>query len=228
MLVRTAEEERRTVRRARRALFSWFRHSGRDFWWRNQRDPFTTAVVEILLRQTRADTSEARIVDFVTCFSTPESLATTPTEEVRLRLSSLGLQRQRATQLQALGQLLAKDGARMGRTKKELLSLPGIGQYSASAIRCFVYGAREPAVDVNVARIVQRVFAVEFERGEGRRNPEIWRIARELVRGQRPRQINWALLDLGALVCTARRPRCDVCPLRSSCSYASVVTGIAA
>jgi A/G-specific adenine glycosylase len=221
-----SEHESRTVRRTRRALLSWYRTSGRRFWWRNQRDPFVTAVVEILLRQTRADVSEGRIADFLVCYPTPESLVTSSLEEIELKLSPLGFQRQRATQLHALGEALTT-GARLGPIKEALLSLPGIGPYTANAIRCFVYGAREPAVDVNVARIVQRVFAVDFKRGEGRRNAEIWRLARALVQGGRPREMNWALIDLGALVCTARRARCDVCPLRSWCSSAEPLAGVA-
>lgn len=209
--------ERDRIRGTRRRLLRWARSSGRDFWWRNQRDPFITAVVEILLKQTRASSVEERVRGFVEKYPTPETLAQASVKTLSRDLTPFGFHRQRALHLKALGEALAGGQRRITAKSDELLSLPGIGPYAASAIRCFVFGARDPVIDVNVVRIVERVFRVKYERGEGRRNKDIRRLAFALLDGRQPREMNWALLDLGALVCRENRPLCDQCPLSQHC-----------
>jgi A/G-specific adenine glycosylase len=100
-----------------------------------------------------------------------------------------------------------------------LAELPGIGPYAAAAISCFVFGYREIALDVNVARIISRVFDLLPLRGELRKNRQIIKVGQTIISGPRPRDLNWALLDLGALVCRPR-PKCNACPLSLRCSYA--------
>lgn len=214
------DDERATVKKVRRRLFRWSRVFGRDFWWRRQRDPFTTAVVEILLKQTRASSIEERALAFVARYPNPESLADAPLGQLTDDLLPFGFHRQRAAHLKALGQSLKTGEQVLSADRDMLLALPGIGPYAASAIRCFVYGVREPVIDVNIVRIVERVFGVTYERGEGRRNPEIKRLASVLLQGPNPRKVNWALLDLGALVCRQTRPDCPACPLNEMCHYA--------
>lgn len=214
--------EEQLVRRVRRRLLSWARTSGRDFWWRHQRDPFVTALVEILLKQTRASSVEQEIRVFVGRYSTPESLASADLNQLITDLTPFGFQRQRASHMKALGTALSSEGRRISANRDDLLRLPGIGPYAASAIRCFVFGKPDPVIDVNIVRIVQRMFGVHFEKGEGRRNAEIKRIALRLLQGRQARQMNWALLDFGALVCTERSPKCQACPLVESCAFASL------
>ncbi len=205
----------------RRGLLRWRKAAGRTFWWRGERNPYRIALVEILLRQTRATaTVERDIAQFVSKYHSPDLLAQAPPTTLIRNLEPFGLHRQRAKQLQALGKHLSQRENRVPRSEKELLKLPGIGPYAASAIRCFSFGACEPVVDVNVARIIQRVFGIRIVRGEPRRNKEIWRIARQIVQKRYPREINWGLLDLGALVCTPRSPKCEICPLNCVCRWA--------
>ena len=219
--VAVSEPEQDRVKKIRRRLFKWSRASGRDFWWRHQRDPFVTAVVEILLKQTRADPVRERARLFVESYPTPHSLAKASVDQLADDLSPFGFHRQRAFHLKELGLALSSGGRQISPDRDNLLSLPGIGPYTASAIRCFVYGASEPVVDVNLVRIVERSFGVVYERGEGRRNKEVNRLAAALVAGRRPREMNWALLDLGASVCSQRRPRCGTCPISGACVKAS-------
>lgn len=208
------------LRFIRRALLHWRKKAGRAFWWRAERDPYRLALVEVLLRQTRASTTEQQIAEFVSRYASPGLLFGVPLATLTDDLRPFGLHRQRATQLRELGEYLSARANKMPRHVEELLQLPAIGPYAASAIRCFAFGAREPVVDVNVARIVQRVFGIHVERGEPRRNSEIWRIARLLVRRGNPRLLNWALLDLGALICTQRNPKCEICPIMQACRWA--------
>lgn len=221
--VEASGPELERARSIRRSLLRWSRASGRDFWWRHQRDPFVTAVVEILLKQTRASSIQEKARRFVECYPTPESLARASVDQLTQDLAPFGFHKQRAAHLQALGLALTSGGRKISVDEDSLLSLPGIGPYAASAIRCFVFGVSEPVIDVNVVRIVERAFGVAYERGEGRRNKDVKRLAVALLSGRQPREVNWGLLDLGALVCRQRQPRCGVCPLNRACVTASEV-----
>lgn len=207
------------VRDVRRRLLRWARQHGRSFWWREQRDPYVTAVVEVLLRQTRAEPVVEEALRFVARYPAPEKLADADVAQLAEDLRPFGLYRQRAEQLKALGWALVERPGGFPRRRQDIASLPGVGPYATAAIRCFVFGAREPVVDVNLVRIIQRVFGVEVPRGEGRRSKDVSLVAESLLAGGQPRAVNWALLDLGALVCTARQPRCGICPLAGTCQY---------
>src|SRR5207249_2917948 len=179
------------VRFIAQALLRWRKRAGRKFWWRAERNQYRIALVEVLLRQTRAAPVENDIAQFVWEYSSPRLLAAAPLGTLIRDLRPFGLHRQRAEQLHALGQHLSKRGGKIPRSKEELLKLPGIGPYAASAIRCFAFGARQAVVDVNVARIIQRVFGIHMTRGEPRRNREIWRIAGLIAKVKDPRKVNW-------------------------------------
>lgn len=203
----------------RRGLLRWWRKSGREFWWRRVRDPYTIAIVEVLLKQTNASASYGRIQKVVRRYPSAEALSKASLAKLEGELQPLGLHRQRATQLRNLGAALVDRNEIVPRKTSELLKLPGVGPYAASAIRCFAFGSREPVIDVNVVRIVHRLFGITEHRGELRRSKQIQAAATDLVAGRKARELNWALLDLGALVCTSRKPRCSVCPLLPHCSY---------
>src|SRR5260370_27810677 len=135
--------ERGKIRSVRRALLPWGRRSGRTFWWRKQKDPFCTILVEILLRQTKAATVEGPIAAFVSRHDSPTRLAKTRLSVLSRRLKSFGLHKQRAAQLKALGRRLVERGGEIPRGRLGLLQLPGVGPYTAAAVRCFAYGYRE-------------------------------------------------------------------------------------
>lgn len=210
--------EHETVGRLRRALFGWGRRSGRDFWWRHQQDPYVTTVVEILLKQTRASSVVDEIRRFIDRYPTPAHLSRARLSRLETDLRPFGFHRQRAQHLKALGRALTVGGRSITADREALLALPGVGPYAASAVRVFAFGRREPVIDVNVVRIVQRIFGVKVERGEGRRNQRIKDLAVALLDGREPRRLNWALLDFGAQVCRARNPKCGECPLAEVCS----------
>jgi A/G-specific adenine glycosylase len=206
------------IHRVRRRLLVWGRRNFRSFPWRQDRDPYRTLVTEILLRQTNAERVEPIRRQFFVRYPDAKQLAKADRRTVTRVISSLGFGIQRTPQLIGLGQELAATG-RAPRTAEALSLLPGVGDYTAAAAACFAFGAREVALDVNVARIVSRVFGIYPKTGELRKNPAIRKAARALVSGPNPRSMNWALLDLGALVCRPR-PKCSICPLAERCYYA--------
>ena len=216
-----AQNSLERIRRARRLLLRWGREHFRSFPWRFDRDFYRTLITEILLKQTTAERVVPVRHELVTRFPDPGALGGGDPAELAAIIGSLGFAEQRTAQLIALGRALTAKS--LGRTvSSRLLELPGVGPYTAAAVACFAWGRPEPALDVNVARIVMRLFGVPIASGEPRRNRTVNKLAQELVAGQQPREMNWALLDLGAEVCRPA-PRCSECPLARLCVHASQV-----
>ena len=204
----------------RRRLFSWFEQSGRSFPWRDpDRTPYEIVVAEILLQRTTAGGVARAYPGLVERYPSWEALAQASREGLENSLRPLGLWRQKALAFQQLAQSIEELGGVVPRTRKELERLPGIGPYTASAVLAIVYGRAEALLDVNMARCLWRFFGSVKPTTEG---PKRWlhALAFHLVSGKRSLQVNWAVLDFGALVCKARRPCCQECPLRARCQYA--------
>ncbi len=209
----------------RNRLLAWFSDKGRDFLWRRDPTPYTVLIAEVLLKRTGAAVVNRFICEFLARFPEPSALVRVELQDLATTLGSLGLSNQRARQLQELGRALAElPGQTVPDTKESLLDLPGVGEYTAAAVLCFAYGRTEALVDTNIARIVLRVHGIARpSRCEARRSPEIWERARNLFVGDDvtgARSLNWALLDLGAMVCRPRVPKCGECPLQQLCAYA--------
>jgi A/G-specific adenine glycosylase len=201
----------------RRRVLRWGRVHYRHFPWRDDRNPYRSLVTEVLLKQTRAAQVGPVREALLRKYPIARRLADADADDLSTLIRSLGFAAQRGPQLTALGRALT----RLGRTPRSidgLLAIPGVGPYAASAVACFAFGRREAAVDVNVARIISRFFWITPKRGELRKNAEIIGIASGIVSRGSPREINWALLDLGAEVCRPK-PRCPMCPLASRCRY---------
>lgn len=165
--------------KVRRLLLRWYAVNGRDFWWRHATDPFTIALVEVLLRQTQADSSAAFLREFTMRCRTSADIVATGEARLSLDLQLVGLHRQRAQQLVALADhLIARPHALNGSTP-ELMRLPGIGRYAVTAISVFAHGRREAVVDGNLVRVFQRVW------GTGAQRPEL----RKSARGMRHRYL---------------------------------------
>gem|GEM_PF-1313030 len=209
-----------TIRWLRSRLLGWGRVNYRDFPWRRDRDLYRSLVTEVLLKQTQADRVGRVRGSLFRRYPDAATLGDANVSDIEAMIQSLGFGKQRAGQMRALGQALVTEAT--PRSTRELATLPGIGSYSAAASACFVFGKHEVALDVNVARIISRVFGLAKERGELRKSRRIRDVGQSIVSGANPREVNWALLDLGALVCRPR-PRCEQCPLRTRCKYARVI-----
>ena len=203
-----------------RRLLSWFDDYGRQLPWRHSTmEPWQVLVVEILLQQTRAERIAAFVPAFLADFPSLHALAEADEPMLAERLATLGLQNRRASRLVALaGVLLARDG-RVPNSKPELESLPGVGPYVAAAYMSTVLQEPEPMVDVNMARLIERLYGPRTL-ADIRYDPHINGIAHRLIHlAVRPKEFNWAVLDLGAAHCKARSPTCRGCPLLEVCPF---------
>lgn len=205
------------VRRFRRALLAWFGREGRDFFWRKPSVPsFHVLVAEILLSKTRAELVDPIAGTLLRDYPTPSELAAADPGDLERLLYPLGLHRKRARYLISCAAALAERSDGVPATVDELLELPYVGKYAANAIACVAFDAHVAVLDANVSRVYQRVFSVrEAERLDTA--VELWAVAKRVLPREGAKVFNWAILDLGGTVCTARSPACDRCPVASLC-----------
>lgn len=204
-----------------RSILSWYRRYGRTFPWRaRSATPYTLIVSEILLQRTRAEVVAKFFPRFVERFPGWKHLATATDEQLRVFLAPIGLWRRRAASLRALGGEMRVRRGRFPGHRNEIEELPGIGQYIASAILLFCRGEREPLLDVNMARVLERCFSPR-KLVDIRYDPWLQMLARRVVDHKQATEINWAVLDLAAAHCSTRQPDCIACPLRKFCRYAA-------
>jgi len=206
----------------REALLQWFEGNRRNFFWRTCSDPYIILITEILLKKTTAVVVNRFLPGFLERYPNVRALHKGSTSGLQELLAPLGLSKQRTTQLKSLAKVLVESyGDEVPCHKEELLKLPGVGDYTASAVLSFAYDIPEAIVDTNVARLIIRIFGIEPSHYEPRRSPEIWKKASELV-GQdssKCKFVNWALLDLAAIICKPRNPLHTECPLKVWCNF---------
>jgi A/G-specific adenine glycosylase len=195
-------------------LLRWYAAERRDLPWRRTRDPYAIWVSEIMLQQTRVETVIPYYERFLARFPTAMALAEAPEDDVLALWSGLGYYR-RARLLHAGARAVAERGE-VPRDREGLLSVPGIGRYTAGAVASIAFGEPVGLVDGNVARVLARVFAIEDDmRKAGMRRAEA--LADAIVAARDPGSWNQALMELGATICTPQRPSCEACPIASSC-----------
>ena len=204
-----------------RRLRAWFRRHGRDLPWRRTRDPYRILVSELMLQQTQV----SRVLDyyarFLERFPTLRHVAEAEPTHVTDAWRGLGYYA-RARNLHALARHVTRDGGpgALPPEPRDLRALPGVGAYTAGAVASFAYERRAALVDTNVARVLSRVFAPELHPKRPRDLTRLWVIAEAILprRGRDAWVHNQALMELGALVCTARVRRCGACPVTSVCA----------
>jgi A/G-specific adenine glycosylase len=198
-------------------LLAWYAENGRDLPWRRTRDPYRIWVAEVMLQQTQVTTVIPYYARFLTHFPTVRALAEAPLDDVLKVWEGLGYYA-RARHLHAAARQVLEDyGGQIPVTRDVLLSLPGIGRYTAGAVLSIAFGQDVPALDGNVRRVFSRLFAIDKDvtRGAGKR--ELEHLTVSMLPSGRAGDWNQALMDLGATVCTARAPLCEECPLSEQC-----------
>jgi len=199
------------------ALLHWFRRFGRDLPWRRTRDPYKILVSEVMLQQTQVERVKEFYQRFLQTFPTVNDLAGAPEEAVLEAWDGLGYYN-RARNLHKTAQAICRDhGGEFPATVEALASLPGIGRYTAGAIVSFAFLRPAPIVDTNVKRVLERIFMQRLHSSQAKQQKRLWKLAESLITPGSVWEINQALMDFGAGVCTAQKPTCPACPMRSFC-----------
>ncbi|MFO1071591.1 MAG: A/G-specific adenine glycosylase [Geminicoccaceae bacterium] len=211
------------VPRLRADLLAWYDRARRDLPWRAApgapADPYAVLVSELMLQQTTVATVRGRFAPFLDRFPTLAALAAAPLEEVLHAWQGLGYYRRaRALHACALA-VMAEHGGRLPLTAAGLAALPGIGPYTAAAVAAIAGGEAVVPLDANVERVLARLLGLERPAASAR--PELRAAAQALAAPARAGDLAQALMELGALVCTPRRPGCLACPWRADCRAAA-------
>ena len=211
------------ARAFRRKLLAWYDRAGRDLPWRRTRDPYRVLVSEVMLQQTQVSRVAEYFPRFLARFPDFGTLARAQQRSVLEAWEGLGYYA-RARNLHALARVVTREHAgTLPSDPTALERLPGIGRYTAGAVASFAYERPVPAVDTNVARVIRRASLREVDGDSAPSQRAVWQIAASLVPrdGKRAWRFNQAIMELGALVCVARRPRCPQCPVRAQCRTGS-------
>jgi A/G-specific adenine glycosylase len=205
-------------RRFRRVLLGWYRRNGRDLPWRRTSDPYHILVSEVMLQQTQVDRVVPKYHEWLDKYPSLEALASAPEEEVSQTWRPLGYNI-RPHRLHAIArESVARYGGQLPSDQDTLLSFKGIGAYTAGAIRSFAFRERAAILDTNVARVLFRVFVRRGDPKAHAMKRHLWAVSETLVPRKHVFDFNQALMDLGATICVARRPKCQSCPMTSLCS----------
>jgi A/G-specific adenine glycosylase len=206
----------------RDALLGWFAGAKRDLPWRRRsRDAYAVWVSEIMLQQTRVETVIPYFERWMRRFSTVKALAEAPLDDVLAHWAGLGYYA-RARNLHRAAQLIVERfGGTFPHRREDVHALPGIGRYTAGAILSIAFGQKEPILDGNVARVIARVWKVPGAVDEKAFKERAWNRAGELAQCDAPGDLNQALMELGATVCTPRAPQCGKCPIDGLCGARS-------
>jgi A/G-specific adenine glycosylase len=205
------------VRAFYRSLAAWYRRHGRDLPWRRTREPYAILVSEFMLQQTQVATVIPYYHKWLRRFPDFGSLARASENEVLRAWQGLGYYA-RARNLHATAKtVMDRYGGHFPRAIDQMQALPGIGKYTAHAVASFAFDQSVPIVEANTGRVLARLFNLResIDSDPGRRT--LWHHATCLLPKSDGATFNSALLDLGAVICVARKPKCDVCPVESLC-----------
>jgi A/G-specific adenine glycosylase len=224
-MIRIATQRRSVFGRRLRA---WFRANGRDLPWRRTRDPYRILVSELMLQQTQVSRVVEYYTRFLERFPTLADIGRAHPGHVLEAWDGLGYYA-RARNLHRLAAAITDSGRAPHRSLPDdpdaLRKLPGIGPYTAGAVASFAFERSAPLVDTNVARVLKRVFAPRIDPRSAKGQKVVWDLARHLLPrdGRHAWTHNQALMELGALICTARVAHCTRCPVRAVCRSADKV-----
>lgn len=201
-----------------RAVLGWYDAGHRDLPWRHTKDAYRIWVSEIMLQQTRAETVVSYYDRFLTRYPDVQALAAAPQEELLKQWEGLGYY-SRARSLQKAAQVIVDEhGGELPRDVQKLRALPGVGDYTAGAIASIAFGIPAAAVDGNVERVICRYFAIEDTVGTPAVRRMITEKTQALVPRDRPGAFANAMIEMGATMCTPKKPACLLCPVRESCA----------
>ncbi len=201
----------------RRRLLQWYRRHGRSLPWRDTRDPYRILVSEIMLQQTQVDRVLPKYHEWLDRYPDFEALADADPADVVRAWYPLGYNIRPRRLHDIAREAVRSFGGALPDDEDTLRSFRGIGPYTAGAVRSFAFGKRAAILDTNVARVLFRVFVGRGQPKQHAMSKHLWRLSWAVLPYRHVFDFNQALMDFGALVCSARQPRCPTCPMSSKC-----------
>jgi A/G-specific adenine glycosylase len=198
-------------------LTGWYQKHRRSLPWRDTNDPYQVWVSEIILQQTRVDQGIDYYYRFLERFPDVGTLAKAPLDQVLKLWQGLGYYTRARNMHKAAQQIYYDHQGHFPRSYEGLIKLPGIGQYTASAVASFCFDQPVAVVDGNVARVVSRLWGIDLPVNSNRGKKELGRLAQSILSRKDPATHNQAIMEFGSLQCTPRQPDCPECPLKDQC-----------
>lgn len=205
----------------REALLDWFERSARDLPWRRTHDPYLIWLSEVILQQTRVDQALPYYHRLSKAFPTVKELSSADIDRVLRLWEGLGYYSRCRNLHRAAGEIMERYNGRIPDTYDDLISLPGIGPYTAAAILSIAYEQSYGVLDGNVIRVLTRLIRSDGDVRKSRVRSSLQRLADHLVDPDSPGLFNEAMMELGATVCSPRKPSCDRCPVAPYCAAAT-------
>ncbi|HEU0010895.1 MAG TPA: A/G-specific adenine glycosylase [Verrucomicrobiae bacterium] len=202
-------------------LLAWFAKHARGLPWRGTRDPYAIWISEIMLQQTQVKTVIPYWERWMRALPDIASLAAADPDRVLKLWEGLGYYTRARNLQRAASDIMREHNSVFPRRFEDVLALPGVGRYTAGAICSIAFHEPRPILDGNVIRVLTRVFGIAGDPRERATNEKLWSLAGQLVQAAGPRhcsRLNQSLMELGALICTPRQPRCEACPVRRRCA----------
>ena len=199
-------------------VIDWFRSFGREFPWRSTSDAFHILIAEMLLRQTQANRVVAPYLELIERYPCVSALAGADASELTQWFRPLGLIRRAERLIEASRLIVKRHGGRVPEDLSALMSLPGIGTYSARAILSLAFKMPVPMVDESSGRLFRRLWGLPVK-GSAYNDRTLLRLVEASIPKNRSREFNLGVLDIAAAYCHMRNPSCAGCPLASDCSY---------
>lgn len=198
-------------------LITWYETNKRDLPWRKTEDPYAIWVSEIMLQQTQVDTVIGYYENFMNKYPTVFHLAQAAEQDVLKQWEGLGYYSRARNLHDAVKEVVSSYNGVVPTDKEQLSKLKGIGPYTLGAIMSIAYGKPEPAVDGNVMRVISRVLLIKENISEQKTRRLFEEIIRTIISYEDPSSFNQGLMEIGALVCSPKSPKCNVCPLQKHC-----------
>jgi A/G-specific adenine glycosylase len=200
-------------------ILEWYVVNGRTFPWRKKGlTHYQYIIAEVLLQRTKAETIAKFFLPFLKEFPNWKILANADIKKLEEYLKPVGLSRQRSKRLMSLANEMIKRNGKLPRNRKELESIPFIGQYIANAVELIIYNKPSPLIDVNMSRLLERYFG-KRKMADIRYDPYLQKLSYKIANHEKAKEVNWAILDFAALICKAPKPICKYCQFTATCPY---------
>ena len=208
-------------------LIQWYKTHGRDLPWRRTKDPYAIWISEIMLQQTQVETVKPYFLRFIDTLPTIQSLANADEDTAFKLWEGLGYYRRIRHMQEAAKDMMLRHNGTFPDSYEEILKLKGIGNYTASAISSIAFGFEKGVIDGNTLRILSRIYNRQDNIALDKTKKAYQILMDELIKDCDPSDFNQGMMDLGAMICTPRNPKCDQCPVQSLCmAYAKNTAGI--